>query len=67
MSPFHAPTQPYITELDLHRISLPTASIEFLQKHMPQFERYAGEEGEEDDGERDVRFDYTEFLDDLFT
>lgn len=65
------PSQSYVTELDLHRVSLPTSSIDFLMKHMPEYvtvpppEGINGRDAEEAEAEG-RRFDYTEFLEELF-
>lgn len=60
--------QPYITELDLQRVSLPSAAIDFLTKHMDGYEdeRDTGVNDDADNGAVDGRFDYTAFFDGLF-
>jgi hypothetical protein len=60
--------QPYITELDLQRVSLPSAAIDFLTKHMDGYdaERDTVVHDDADNGVVDGRFDYTAFFDGLF-
>ena len=58
---FPPPTQPFITDLDLARLSLPAAAVAFLKEHMPRAAALDTNGGRPDDDGSDG-FDYESFL-----
>ncbi|GAA6010630.1 hypothetical protein JCM11491_003001 [Sporobolomyces phaffii] len=54
----------YVTELDLTRLQLPTAALQFLQEHMPQSRVHVlvDEQDEQAGTKEEVVLDYEEFL-----
>jgi len=53
--------QPFITDLDLARLSLPAAAVAFLKEHMPRAAALDTDDARPADDEGDV-FDYESFL-----